>query len=152
MELRFTAIVAGFLFLVAPILLSTPNGIPDAAWLASGLALTMALWWLTEAFPLAATTLLPLAVTPLLGIADFGAIAISFGHPLIILFSRWVPPGESDKKIRASPAASVHASQYRRKTSRPHSCCHHANNGVSKPLDQQYGVRDGSHSDSRLAD
>jgi len=86
MQLRFTAIVAGLLFLVAPIFLSTPNGIPDAAWLASGLALTMALWWLTEALPLAATALLPLAVAPLLGIADFGEIAVSFGHPLIILF------------------------------------------------------------------
>ena len=86
MELKPTAIVAGLLLLVAPVVLPAPSGIPDAAWLASGLALTMALWWVTEALPLPATALLPLAVAPLLGIADLGEIAVSFGHPLIILF------------------------------------------------------------------
>ena len=86
MELKPTAIIAGLLLLVAPVLLPAPSGIPGPAWLASGLALTMALWWLTEALPLPATALLPLAVAPLLGIADLGEIAVSFGHPLIILF------------------------------------------------------------------
>ena len=86
MELKSPAIVAGLLFLIAPVLLPAPDGIPDPAWLASGLALAMALWWLSEAVPLAATALLPLAIAPLLGIADLGEVARSFGHPLIILF------------------------------------------------------------------
>ncbi|CUH89940.1 Na(+)/dicarboxylate symporter [Phaeobacter sp. CECT 5382] len=86
MKLKPLAIVAGLLFLVAPAFLSAPIGMPGAAWLASGLAFTMALWWLTEALPLPATALLPLAVAPLLGIADLSEIATSFGHPLIFLF------------------------------------------------------------------
>lgn len=86
MKLNHFAIAAGLLFLVAPIILPPPTGLPDLAWLACGLALTMALWWLTEAIPLAATALLPLAIAPLMGIADLGEVAVSFSHPLIILF------------------------------------------------------------------
>ncbi|MCR9137330.1 MAG: SLC13 family permease [Alphaproteobacteria bacterium] len=86
MELKHPAIAAGLVFLAVPALLPAPDGLPDLAWLACGLALTMALWWLTEAIPLAATALLPLAAAPLLGIADIGDIAVSFSHPLIILF------------------------------------------------------------------
>lgn len=86
MELKSPAIIAGLFLLAGPVFLSAPAGIPDPAWRASGLALTMALWWLTEALPLPATALLPLAVAPVLGIAQLGDIAGSFGHPLIILF------------------------------------------------------------------
>lgn len=85
-EFKHLAIAAGLLFLAAPILLPPPGGLPEMAWLACGLALTMALWWLTEAIPLAATALVPLAVAPLLGIADIGEVAGSFSHPLILLF------------------------------------------------------------------
>lgn len=86
MQFKRLAIAAGLLILVVPVLLPAPDGLPDLAWLACGLALTMALWWLTEAVPLAATALLPLAAAPLLGIADIGNVAVSFSHPLIILF------------------------------------------------------------------
>lgn len=86
MELKPLAIISGLVLLVTPVFLAAPDGLPDQAWLASGLALTMALWWLTEALPLPATALLPLAVAPPLGIADIGDIAASFGHPLIVLF------------------------------------------------------------------
>lgn len=85
-DFRYLAIAAGSLILAAPVFLPAPEGLPELAWLACGLALTMALWWLTEAIPLAATALLPLAVAPLLGIADLGDVAGSFSHPLIILF------------------------------------------------------------------
>ena len=86
MKFKHLAVAAGLLFLAAPILLPQPGGLPNSAWLACGLALAMALWWLTEALPLAATALLPLAVAPLLGIANIGEVAGSFSHPLIILF------------------------------------------------------------------
>lgn len=53
---------AGFALLLAPLVLPAPAGLAAPAWFACGLALTMALWWLTEALPLAVTALLPLAV------------------------------------------------------------------------------------------
>ncbi|TMV04845.1 DASS family sodium-coupled anion symporter [Ruegeria sediminis] len=76
----------GLLLLIAPVFLPAPRGVPDPAWLALGLALAMALWWVTEALPLAATALLPLAAAPLLGIGDLGEVARAYSHPLIILF------------------------------------------------------------------
>lgn len=86
MKLKPLARIAGLLLLIAPVFLPAPDGMADAAWLASGLALAMALWWLAEALPLAATALLPLAAAPVLGIADLGDVARSYSHPLIILF------------------------------------------------------------------
>jgi sodium-dependent dicarboxylate transporter 2/3/5 len=86
MSYKFSAIAVGLLFLGAPVVLPPPTGLSDMAWLACGLALTMALWWVTEALPLATTALLPLAAAPLLGIANLGDVAASFAHPLIILF------------------------------------------------------------------
>lgn len=46
----------------------------------------MAVWWATEAVPLAATALLPLIAFPLLGIAPPRALAAAYGDPLIFLF------------------------------------------------------------------
>jgi sodium-dependent dicarboxylate transporter 2/3/5 len=46
----------------------------------------MAVWWLTEAAPLAATALLPVVLFPLLGIADIGAATAPYANPLIFLF------------------------------------------------------------------
>jgi sodium-dependent dicarboxylate transporter 2/3/5 len=52
----------------------------------AGIALLMAVWWVTEALPLGATGLLPLALFPLLGILPAGRTAEQFGHDLIFLF------------------------------------------------------------------
>ena len=46
----------------------------------------MGLWWLTEAVPIYATALLPVAVFPLLGIAEMKAAASPYGNPLVFLF------------------------------------------------------------------
>ncbi|MBT8415939.1 MAG: anion permease, partial [Silicimonas sp.] len=86
MRLKPLTILVGLFLLIAPIVLPAPSGMSDIAWRASGLALAMALWWLTEALPLPATALVPLAVAPVAGIAEIGGIALSYSDPLIILF------------------------------------------------------------------
>ncbi len=78
--------LAGLVLIGLPLVLPAPDGVPDTAWIAAGLALAMALWWLTEALPLAATALLPLAAAPLVGLADFKTVAGAYSHPLIFLF------------------------------------------------------------------
>lgn len=86
MKYRSIWIACGLALLAAPLLLPAPGSLSGPAWLATGLALAMALWWLTEAAPLAATALLPLAYAPLAGMAELPEVARSFSHPLIVLF------------------------------------------------------------------
>ncbi|MEQ8769253.1 MAG: DASS family sodium-coupled anion symporter [Phycisphaerales bacterium] len=52
----------------------------------AAMAVWMATWWLTEAIPLSATALLPLAFLPLAGVADLRAAAGPYANPLILLF------------------------------------------------------------------
>ncbi len=59
----------------------TPAGRATAA-----VAIWMAVWWLTEAVPLAATALLPVVLFPVLGIADIRAATAPYANPLIFLF------------------------------------------------------------------
>ena len=50
------------------------------------MGILMAIWWMTEAIPISATALLPLALFPLLGIADIRTAAAPYANPLIFLF------------------------------------------------------------------
>lgn len=52
----------------------------------AGVAALMAVWWLTEAIPLPATSLLPIALFPLLGAASAKAAAAPYASDLIYLF------------------------------------------------------------------
>ena len=49
-------------------------------------ALLMAVWWITEAVPLAVTSLLPVAVFPFLGIMDGKDVASTYFNHVIFLF------------------------------------------------------------------
>lgn len=54
--------------------------------LMAGLVAWMALWWITEAVPIPVTSLLPLVLFPLLGIADVPGTAANYGKEIIFLF------------------------------------------------------------------
>ncbi len=70
----------------AMLLLPAPGDMPAAAWKVAAVAALMAIWWLTEAIPVAATALLPLALFPLLGLSTIKAVATPYANPLIFLF------------------------------------------------------------------
>jgi len=58
---------------------------------ASGLALLavtfwIAIWWITEAIPIAATALLPLVLFPFTGIMDIKPTAIPYSDPMVLLY------------------------------------------------------------------
>ena len=63
-----------------------PGDMSANAWAVAAVAALMAIWWLTEAIPVAATALLPLALFPLLGQGSIKAVAAPFANPLIFLF------------------------------------------------------------------
>lgn len=64
----------------------TPEGLEPAAWRALALLALMIIWWVSEAIPVAATALLPLAMLPLLGVAKADEAAAPYADPIIFLF------------------------------------------------------------------
>lgn len=52
----------------------------------AGLVAWMALWWITEAVPIAVTSILPLVLFPLFGIDSVPATAAHYGKEIIFLF------------------------------------------------------------------
>ncbi len=79
----FLAPVLALLLLVLP----TPGGMSVEGHRAGAVALLMVAWWVTEALPLAATALLPLALFPLLGVMSGKATASAYGDANIFLFA-----------------------------------------------------------------
>jgi len=57
---------------------------PDVAWTA-GITLICALWWIFEPIPIPATSLIPLAVLPLVGVLTPTQVGEAYGSPLILL-------------------------------------------------------------------
>jgi sodium-dependent dicarboxylate transporter 2/3/5 len=46
----------------------------------------MAIWWISEAIPIAATAFLPLVLMPLLGILPISIISANYMHPTVLLY------------------------------------------------------------------
>ncbi|HET7692087.1 MAG TPA: DASS family sodium-coupled anion symporter [Gemmatimonadota bacterium] len=73
----------GFLVLLA---LPQPAGLEPVAWRTAACAAAMAILWVTEAIPIPATGLLPLALFPLLGVGSIEETAAPYSNPIIFLF------------------------------------------------------------------
>ncbi len=52
----------------------------------AGIVAWMAIWWISEAVPLAVTSLLPLVLFPILGIDTVSGTAVNYGKEIIFLF------------------------------------------------------------------
>lgn len=65
--------------------LPRPEGLTAEAWLLASLGLMMACWWATEALPIAATALVPIALFPLFGITSTGAATAPYASPIVML-------------------------------------------------------------------
>ncbi len=74
------------LAIVAYFALPAARGDLSRAGLATvSVGILMAVWWLTEALPLSATALTPIALFPLLGVVDTGAATAPYANDLIFL-------------------------------------------------------------------
>ena len=71
------------LFLVLAL---APSEIPPTVQRMMAVAALMATWWVTEAIPLAATSLLPLALFPFLGLGTASESAAPYANHLVYLF------------------------------------------------------------------
>ena len=74
-----------FLFL-AIIMLPSPAGLTESAWLVAAVAMLMVTWWATEAIPIPVTSLLPIALFPILGVTSIETAALPYANKNIYLF------------------------------------------------------------------
>jgi len=65
---------------------SWQQAMDPVAWRVAAAGLWMAIWWATEAIPVAATAFLPLVLFESLGIAPIGSAAAHYANPIIYLF------------------------------------------------------------------
>ncbi len=79
-------LIVGPLLAATMLVAGSPGELEPAAWVVAALTLWMAVWWVSEAVPVAVTALLPLVFLPLLGVADIEAVAAPYAHPLVLLF------------------------------------------------------------------
>ena len=68
--------------------LSQIEDVPPEAPAAASVILLIGIWWMTEAIPLAVTSLLPLVLFPIFSLGDISVkdVAQGYSHPLIFLF------------------------------------------------------------------
>ena len=65
--------------------LPPPENMDPLAMRAAAVSLLMAIFWVTEAISIFATSFLPIALFPLLGVLDAKQIASSYGHHIVLL-------------------------------------------------------------------
>ena len=75
--------LAVFLLLL---LLPVPEGLSPEGWRVVAVAALMIVWWITEAIPVPATALAPVALLPILGAVSVSKAASPYGDPIIFLF------------------------------------------------------------------
>ena len=80
-------LLGGPVCFVLVLLLVHPQDMSEEARRVLAGTLWIAIWWITEAIPIAATSLLPLVLFPLTGALDIKSTASSFGHPYVFLYA-----------------------------------------------------------------
>lgn len=83
---RWVGLIAGPALAIGLQFMHPPEGLSPEAWRVVSLAMLMIVFWVTEAIPVAATALLPLAVLPLSGAASAKEAAAPYADPIVFLF------------------------------------------------------------------
>jgi len=79
-------LILGAALWLAMVIAPAPEGLSPAGWHTAAVGILMAVWWMTEAVPIAVTALLPLLLFPLLAVGDVDSSASPYANPLIFLF------------------------------------------------------------------
>jgi len=77
--------IAGPIAGLAFYFLLTYLGLDDKPAIAAGITMLTVIWWVTEAIPIPATSLVPFALLPAFGIIDHKAVSSSLGSHVILL-------------------------------------------------------------------
>ncbi|MGD8324835.1 MAG: SLC13 family permease, partial [Gammaproteobacteria bacterium] len=83
---RVVGLLLGIAIFVALLAAPAPADLAQPAWHVAAVAALLATLWLTEAIPVPATALLPIALFPLLGISSVAAATAPYANPIVFLF------------------------------------------------------------------
>lgn len=83
---QVSGLVLGPALFALLLLLPVPDGMTPAGMKVAATATLMACWWVTEAIPIPATALLPIALFPVLGVMKAPDATASYANHLIFLF------------------------------------------------------------------
>ncbi|SFE48587.1 solute carrier family 13 (sodium-dependent dicarboxylate transporter), member 2/3/5 [Lentibacillus persicus] len=83
---QLIGLILGPLLFILILLFFQPEGLSDAAQAVLASTSWIAVWWMTEAIPIPATSLLPIILFPLTGGLDIGPTTSSYGDDTIFLF------------------------------------------------------------------
>ncbi len=83
--LKSISLVGGPLLAILLAIICHVNSLDSAITMTASITLWCAIWWIFEPIPIPVTSLLPLALFPLLGVLEPKLIAQSYGSPLILL-------------------------------------------------------------------
>jgi sodium-dependent dicarboxylate transporter 2/3/5 len=83
---RWIGLILGPALAIGLQLVPPPDGLSPEAWRVVSLAVLMVTWWVTEAIPIAATALVPLAALPLMGAVSMKDAALPYADPIVFLF------------------------------------------------------------------
>jgi sodium-dependent dicarboxylate transporter 2/3/5 len=78
-------LITGLVIAVGLQFLPVPEGLDRSAWMLASLALMMGAWWASEAIPIAATALVPLALFPVFGILSMRDASAPYADPIVML-------------------------------------------------------------------
>ena len=76
---------SGIMVLLILMICPVPDGMQPEALKALGVALLMAIWWVSECIPIYATAFVPIALFPLLGILDANTTTENYGHNYVLM-------------------------------------------------------------------
>ena len=83
---RVAGLVVGIATFLVLFLLPPPEGLAVAPWRVAAVASLLAIFWLTEAVPIAVTALLPVVLFPTLGVQSVTAATAPYADPIVFLF------------------------------------------------------------------
>ncbi|MBN2055039.1 DASS family sodium-coupled anion symporter [bacterium] len=83
---KLAGLLLGPFVFVLVLLLPPPEGMTPAGLKVAALTMLMAIWWISEAVPIPATSLLPIAVLPAMGVMPTAEATAPYANHLIFLF------------------------------------------------------------------
>lgn len=83
---KLLALLAGPLVFIILQFIGPPEAMPAEAFDVFGVSAWMAIWWVTEAIPIAVTALLPIILFPMTGALDVETTTAAYGHKYVFLY------------------------------------------------------------------